>query len=304
MKTLAVTGGNGLLGMKVLEAAASRFRTVSLDIQEGPAAGSSAGVYARCNVTSEEQVSGVLERTRPDAVIHTAAFTDVDACETRREESRAVNADGARHVAAACRKLGARMAHISTDYVFDGTAGPYTEADEPNPLSHYGRTKLEGERAVAAELPDAVIARTMVLFGFAPGIRENFVTWLVRKLSAGEPVSIVTDQVGHPTLADDLAAAVLLLVERGASGLYHTAGSEWLNRYDFALKTAAVFDLDASLIRPTTSDAFRQPAPRPLRSGLDSGKLRAEFGFTLSSAEEALKIIRGQMEAAGQWRPL
>lgn len=304
MKTLAVTGGNGLLGLKVLEAAASRFRTVSLDLQEGPAAGSSAEAYARCDVTSAEQVAAVLERARPYAVIHTAAFTDVDGCETRREESLAVNAGGARHVAAACRRLGARMAHISTDYVFDGTAGPYTETDEPNPISHYGRTKLEGERAVREELPDAVIARTMVLFGFAPGSRDNFVTWLVRKLSAGEPVSIVTDQFGHPTLADDLARAVLLLVESGASGLYHTAGSEWLNRFDFAVRTASVFGLDASLIRPTTSDAFRQPAPRPLRSGLDSGKLKAEFGFTLSSAEEALKTLRGQMEAAGQWRPL
>jgi dTDP-4-dehydrorhamnose reductase len=303
MRTVCVTGGNGLLGLKVLDAAATRFVTVSLDIQNGPIDAAGAA-YFRCDVTSETQIAGILERTRPDAVIHTAAFTDVDGCETRQDESRAVNVDGARNVAAACRRLGIRMAHISTDYVFDGTAGPYAETDAPNPISHYGRTKLEGERAVMAELPDAVIARTMVLFGFAPGIRENFVTWLVRKLTAGEPVSIVTDQYGHPTLADDLAQAVLLLVERGASGLYHAAGSEWLQRFDFAVKAAGVFGLDASLISPVTSGAFRQPAPRPLRSGLDSGKLKTEFGFALSAAEDALKKVRGQMESAGYWRPL
>jgi dTDP-4-dehydrorhamnose reductase len=302
MKTVLVTGANGLLGRKLVEAAAARFAVAAADLQEGPAAGTAAAPYFRCDVTSVRDVAAALDRARPDAVIHAAAFTDVDGCERLRDESWAVNVDGAANVARACRERGAAMIHLSTDYVFDGTAGPYAETDPPNPLSHYGRGKLESEREVLSAHPGAAVVRTMVLFGFAPGIRENFVTWTVRKLSAGEPVSIVTDQIGHPTLADDLAAAVLLLAEAGVPGLWHAAGSEWINRFDFARRVAAAFGLDASLIRPTTSDAFKQPAPRPLRSGLISDKLRNEFGFTLSDVDGALGKLRGQMETAGAWR--
>jgi dTDP-4-dehydrorhamnose reductase len=296
MATLAVTGANGLLGQKLGFAAAGRHRVTGLDLHEAPTAPETLSDYVRCDVTDQVQVDRALGSRRFDGVIHTAAFTDVDGCESRREDARALNVGGAENVARACARSGSRLVHLSTDYVFDGASGPYDEDDIPNPISTYGATKLESERAVFRLAPGAVIARTMVLYGHARSVRPNFVTWLVARLRAGQSVRIVTDQFGHPTLADDLAGVLLVLFERGASGLYHTAGSEWIDRHAFALAAAAVFGLDSGLITPTTSDAFVQPAPRPLRSGLTTDKLFRDYGIRLSSAAEGLAKMRLQMK--------
>ncbi len=185
--------------------------------------------------------------------------------------------------------------HLSTDYVFDGREGPYTEADEPNPLSVYGQTKWEAEKIVGRMLPHAVIARTMVLFGHGVGVRPNFVTWLVQALQSGQPVRIVNDQWGSPTWAGDLAGMLLALLDADASGVFHTAGPEWLHRHAFALKIADVFGLDVSLIQEIDSGALGQAANRPLRSGLCIDKLRAQTGYTPLSLDAALKILKNEM---------
>jgi dTDP-4-dehydrorhamnose reductase len=299
MKTLLVTGGNGLLGGKLVESACRSHHAVSLDIQEKPFAIFANSEYIRCDITDKNRIENVLGNTKPDFVFHTAAFTDVDGCETQKNKAWAVNVLGTESVASACRRFGIRLIHMSTDYVFDGNSGPYGETDIPNPINYYGKTKLESEKIVQSLLHDAVIARTMVLYGFALFVRNNFVTWLVHKLKRREPVRIVDDQYGNTTLADDLAQALLLLYEKNAKGIYHTSGEEWLNRYEFALKIAEAFDLDQSLISPTTSDAYKQPAPRPLRSGLKTDKMRAEFGFVFSSTSEGLRQVRDQMVHGG-----
>jgi dTDP-4-dehydrorhamnose reductase len=299
LRTVCVTGGNGLLGAKLTELAGRSSRVVSADIQDGPSVESHNLTYVRADITDPAQVDSLLRRAKPEAVFHTAAFTDVDGCETRREAAWSVNVSGTENLAAACRRHGVRLIHLSTDYVFDGIAGPYSETDEPNPVSYYGKTKLESERVVQSLLPDALIARTMVLYGYSAGARPNFVTWLVAALKRGTPVRIVTDQSGNPTLADDLARALLLMFERRASGIIHAAGGERMNRFDFALKTAGIFGLDASLISPTTSAEFKQAATRPLRSGLRTDKIEREFGFRFSTAAEGLRVVREQMDAAG-----
>ena len=299
MRAVCVTGGNGLLGLKLTELACRSYRVLSMDLQESPSRAFPNMEYARCDVTDPDRVDALLLRFKPDAVFHTAAFTDVDGCEIHQEAAWSVNVVGTRNAALACRRLGIRLIHLSTDFVFDGIAGPYSETDAPNPVSHYGRTKLESERIVQTLLPGALIARTMVLYGFAPGVRNNFITWLVEALRLGNPVRIVTDQFGHPTLADDLARALLFLFGENASGIIHTAGSEWLSRYDFALKAADAFGLDASLITPTTSDVFKQQAPRPLRSGLKTEKIWNEYRFPFSPADEGLRLMRTQMTEAG-----
>jgi dTDP-4-dehydrorhamnose reductase len=298
MQTVAVSGSNGLLGRKLVRAAEARYRVLAMDVAEEPPVRSGRVEYVRCDVMDADLVARTLGTARPAWVFHTAAFTDVDACESHRETAWSVNVVGAENVALACAGLGARMVHLSTDYVFDGAHGPYTEIDTPNPISHYGATKLESERAVASVLPGALIVRTMVLYGFEPAVRPNFVTWLVAKLRRSEPVRIVTDQFGNPTLADDLAAALLVLSDRGAEGIFHAAGAEWLSRHAFALRVAEVFGLDCSLIAPTTSDAFRQPAPRPLRSGLYTEKIKTAYGLVLSPVSTGLEHVKHQMEAA------
>ena len=295
MKKICVTGGNGLLGTKLLATACKKYSLVSIDIHESSLSQCDKLEYVRGDITDRDAIIDQLIRIHPGCVIHTAAFTNVDGCEREKDKAWEVNVRGAENVAMACRDLKIKMIHISTDYVFDGKNGPYSETDEPNPISFYGKTKLESEKRISDILEDFVIARTMVLYGYFPGVRMNFVTWLINKLRDGEEVNIVTDQYGTPTLADDLARALIVLFEKDGRGLYNTAGSELISRYDFALRIADIFDFDSSLIKKATSDYLRQPAPRPLHSGLCVDKIRSEMGVSFSSIREGLFVMKEQM---------
>lgn len=299
MKSICVTGGNGLLGTKLLVLAHPKYRIISLDCQNAPLLQAPSIEYIQCDITDREKLDQIFSRTRPQAVFHTAAFTDVDRCELKREKCWNVNVVGTENVALACRSIGAKMIHISTDYVFDGTNGPYTEEDIPNPISYYGKTKWESEQVVKRILEDFVIVRTTVLYGFFPGVRLNFVTWLIEKLKNHASVDITEGQYGTPTLADDLAKALLMLFEKGKRGIYNGVGREWVNRYVFAQKIAEVFGLDRSLICPTVAEQLKQPAPRPKKGGLKIDKIVRELGISFSNVEEGLCIMKKQMEDSG-----
>jgi dTDP-4-dehydrorhamnose reductase len=303
LKTILVTGGNGLLGIKVLAEAEGKYRLVSVDLQAGPLFPFSGMEYVRADITDAESFRAAVTAARPDCVIHAAAYTDVDRCELEREACLRVNSTGTENVAMACRSPGIKLIYLSTDYIFDGKRGPYSEEDEPNPVSHYGLTKLEGEAAVIRLLDDYVIARTTVLYGYFPGIRPNFITWLVDKLRKRETVFIVDDQHGTPTLADDLAGMLLALFKKNKRGIYNTVGNECLSRHEFAVRTAGVFGLDATLIQKTTTDRLNQPAARPMRGGLSIRKLNRDTGRSGLSVEEGLRAVRRQMEAGGAFTP-
>jgi dTDP-4-dehydrorhamnose reductase len=295
MKKICVTGGNGLLGVKLLAEASGKYALVSVDLQNGPLFEFEQMEYVRGDITQRETISNIIADVRPECVIHTAAFTYVDRCESEKESAWKVNVEGAGNVALACRSLNIKMIHLSSDYVFDGEDGPYDENAKPHPISYYGRTKWESEREVSRILDDIVIARTTVLYGYFPGVRPNFVTWMIDQLSSGKSVSVVNDQFGTPTLADDLARALLMLFEKDKRGVYNTVGSEWIGRFEFAKKIATVFDLNPDLIKETTSDHFHQPAPRPLNGGLKIDKIYRETGFLFSSVYDGLKIVKQQM---------
>jgi dTDP-4-dehydrorhamnose reductase len=294
MKTVIITGGNGLLGSKLIRSAPPGFAVVSLDMQKELLMDEDIP-YESCDITDREAFSDIVEKHRPFGLINAAAFTDGDGCETEKERAWAVNVHGAANAAHVCKTFGCSMIHLSTDYIFDGTGGPYREGDIPNPISYYGLTKWKSEEKVRGILPEVVIARTMVLYGAEPHIRLNFVTWLIDKLSRGEKVSIVTDQYGNPTLADDLAPVLWMLLAGDCRGVYHTAGRDWMSRFEFALQIAAVFDLEQSLITPTTSDQFIQPAPRPLRSGLLCERLSKELGVEMPTIKESLNLLKVQL---------
>jgi len=297
LKSILITGSNGLLGNKLVSAATGRYRVVGLDLQSGPYVPPAPAEYIQGDVSDRERIFGQLREKKPDVVLHAAAFTDVDACESQYETAYAVNVRGTECIADACKRLGISLIHLSTDYVFDGARGPYAEDDKPCPLSAYGKMKWESERIVSSLLPDAVIARTMVLFGYAPHVRKNFVTWLIEKLGKRETVRVVNDQFGTPTFADDLAEALLALFEKGVRGIYHTAGSDYLDRHAFAVRIADVFGLDKSLIAATTSDRFVQPAPRPKKSGLKTQKLERDTGFRFRPLSGVLSLMKNQMES-------
>lgn len=294
-KRVLVTGGNGLLGTKTIGLLLSLGRqpiSVSLEpdclnrfLGDFP--------YSSLDITDPAAISSLFAELKPEAVVHTAAFTAVDACETQRDLSWRVNVDGSANVALGAAEAGARLVHVSTEYVFDGANGPYTEDDLPNPISHYGRTKLESEKAVKERCRDWVIGRTTVLFGDAPNVRPSFVRWLVDSLREGKEVRIVDDQISSPTLAENLAEMLLALLDSGKTGTYNTVGDSILDRYSFSTMIARVYGLDAGPVRRVKTSDLNQPAPRPLKAGLIMEKFKREFpSVRVLTAEESLLRLR------------
>lgn len=227
----------------------------------------------------------VLER-RPRLVINCIGYTNVDRAESEPELAMAVNAHGAQAVARACLEAGAHLIHISTDYVFDGRASrPYREDDPPAPLSVYGRSKLAGERLVQQALPGALVVRTAWLFG--PG-RGNFVDKVLAKARQGGPVKVVSQEVGSPTYAPDLAPALLELGLRWVGGVLHVVNEGQASRLELARQSLALAGLDPGLVEPIGSAELGLPAARPAYSVLDAGRAASVRGRRLPTWQEAL----------------
>src|SRR3990170_1756845 len=216
-KKLLVTGANGLLGSKIVNAP-SDF-TVIPTHRTKPLHPNS----LKLDLTEPKQVEELIGSLQPDVVIHTASETNVDKCETDKEHAWRVNVDGTRNLAEACAKVNTKLVYISTDYVFDGEKGWYSEEDCPNPISHYGITKLEGEKQVIKHCRNHSILRTSVLYGWHPW-KQNFATWVINKLRQNQGITVVEDHVNTPTLADNLAEMALEIAEKNVQGLYHASG--------------------------------------------------------------------------------
>ncbi len=257
--------GSGLLGTEVLRVL-RRDHEVTGTYNSRPKDG-----MVRLDVTDRENTIAAIARLKPEAIVHTAAMTNVDYCEDHREEAMAANACGTKNIVDAARRAGSKLVYVSTDYVFDGARGMYREDDAVNPVSVYAYTKLLGEYYVK-DLSGYVIARTSVVYGNA---RQNFVSWVRDSLRQGKEASIFTDQYASPTLAYDCAGAISALLKNNASGIFHTAGGERISRYEFARKIAAFYGLDESLIKPVTSEGLKQKARRPMDSSLDVSKVSA-----------------------------
>jgi dTDP-4-dehydrorhamnose reductase len=296
-RRMLVFGCNGLLGQKVAEllVRGTPASVTLTSFENAPVRPMEPAEYIQADITSKKDVKQVVAHSEPDVIINCAAMTDVDACETERETAWKVNVGGVEHIIEAARRTGALIVHVSSDYIFDGKDGPYTEDDRPEPLSYYGKTKLAGENSLRTSGMNYLIARTMILYGFAPGVRQNFALWLIQSLEKQTPVRIVDDQLGNPTLADDLAYGLLRGVELGRTGIYNIAGRDIVSRHEFALRVARAFSLDASLISPIKTASLRQPAHRPLKSGLITLKAEVELGIRPSTIEEGLAVLKNQI---------
>lgn len=228
----------------------------------------------RLDITDARAVAVAFERARPDAVLNCAAWTDVDGAESNREQAQAVNADGAGNVAVAAAALGARLVHVSSDYVFAGDAPldaagsprPYVESDPPGPRSVYGETKHAGELLVLGASADHAVVRSSWLFGVGG---PNFAATMLRLAGEREAVQVVTDQVGSPTWTGHLAPALLGLIERGVGGLVHLAGTGTVSWNGFAVEIFRQAEV-ACGVEPATTSQLARPAPRPSWSALES----------------------------------
>lgn len=251
------------------------------------------GMAVRLDLLEGEEVERKIAEVAPEVVFHTAALTDVDRCEADRELAWRMNVMGTERVARAAAEVGAHLVYVSTDYVFDGLRGMYREDDPPDPVNHYGLTKLLGE-----DFCDCV-ARTCVVYGARPASgKVNFSLWLVERLAAGEEVRIVTDQFITPTLNTSLARMLLEAGRKRLSGVYHMAGATRVSRYDFAVEIARVFGLDESLIVPSRISDMRWRAKRPADSSLDTSKAARLLAVRPSPLRESLMALRKEIEGA------
>jgi dTDP-4-dehydrorhamnose reductase len=290
---ILVTGCNGLLGQKVTEMARPHYWTVGIDLQDGPLG--LVDEYVTVDISQRETVLGVVEKVSPVAIVNTAALTNVDACERDRDLAWKVNVDGVRFLLEAGQKEGSSLVHISSDYVFDGEAGPYHEDADPKPIGFYGVTKLESERLLTKSRSTWAIVRTNVLYGWANGVRLNFALWVRANLSEGKYIRTAVDQYGNPTLASSLAEGILCILMQNCRGIYHIAGADYLSRWAFAVKIAEAFQLDQDLITPVVSTQLSQRAPRPHWGGLITDRTAVELGISMIDVQTGLETLKRQI---------
>ena len=277
MKCL-VTGSHGMLGTDILSLFEQRHEVLGVDLHN-------------CDILNKRQLEETISSFRPDVIIHTAAYTNVDKAESDEEAASLLNEHGAENLAKAARKYAAKLVFISTDYVFDGAASaPYTEHDKPNPQGVYGQTKLGGEEQVQRilEAKQWLIVRTAWLYGRHG---KNFVSAILQRARDIGTLQVVNDQQGAPTYTEDLAAGILALLESKASGIFHFSNNGQCSWYDFAERILQYAGLSHVRLQPISSVELARPAPRPAYSVLDTSKFTAAVGQRPRHWEEALKVF-------------
>jgi dTDP-4-dehydrorhamnose reductase len=277
-----ITGAHGMLAHDIIRVLEGSHQLILTDL-------------ADLDICNPRQTAELLAMHGPDCVINCAAYTNVDGCETDSDNAFAVNAAGAKNLALACRQSGAKLVHISTDYVFDGAGQrPYIEDDAPNPLSVYGTSKLAGERCIQEVLDDHVIVRTEWLYGRQG---KHFVGRILQLARERDVLDVVDDQTGSPTCTADLALAIEALLAIPARGIYHVTNAGSCSWYEFAQKILAVAGSPTRVL-PIASERLARPARRPAYSVLDCSKFTKETGHVLRPWEQALEHY--MQEQAGQ----
>lgn len=296
MKIL-VTGSNGLLGQKLIELLeadtgikliATAARPLSTPLSRGE--------FRLLDITDEISVNQIIEETRPDVIINTAAMTQVDHCETQREACWKANVMAVNYLVNASKKNNVHLVHVSTDFIFDGTQELLDETAVPHPVNFYGESKLAGEKVITSSSISWSILRTVLVYGVTKDMsRSNIVLWVKKSLEEGKTIQVVNDQWRTPTLAEDLARGCYLAAIKKAKGIFNISGKDYLSAYDIAVCTADFFKLDKSLIKETDSTKFTQPARRPPKTGFIIDKARKELGYEPHSFEEGLRVLASQL---------
>ncbi|WP_316792123.1 SDR family oxidoreductase [Pedobacter frigoris] len=299
MKTILVTGSNGLLGQKITERLldTKQFKLIAtakganrFPVKEGY-------VYAEMDILDPENVKQVVEKYQPDAIIHTAAMTNVDTCEDQQELAHKLNVEAVQTLINIAELHNIQLVHLSTDFIFDGANGPYDELAAPNPLSYYGKTKLEAEEVLKNSSCKWAILRTIIVYGIVSDMsRSNIVLWAKGALEKGSPINVVNDQWRMPTLAEDLADCCLLAVQKDAHGVYNASGKDMMSISELVGKVADYWHLDKSLIREISAETLNQTAKRPVRTGFILDKTINDLGYNPHSFEEGLAILDHQLK--------
>mgnify|MGYP006088719523 CR=1 FL=1 len=292
-----VTGSNGLLGQKILENLRKNdYTIIATSKGKNRVKQDNYYTYESLDITQEEEVNRILNLYSPDVVFNTAAMTNVDLCENERAMCDKLNIHAVGLLANSCLKIDAHLIHISTDFVFDGKDGPYSENDIPNPLSYYGKSKYKSEKLLNTHLCKSSILRTIVLFGIAENLtKNNIVLWAKDQLENSNKINIIDDEFRAPTLAEDLAEACVLVAQKKAFGVFHICGKDLMSIYEMVVAIANFYNFDVNLINRISATKLNQKAKRPPKTGFILDKAINKLGYNPHSFKECLIIIEEQL---------
>ena len=297
LKKIFITGSNGLLGQALVRIFRKEFFVIGCDLTgESFNTKFPENEYLQIDLTQREKVQKMLSTIKPEIIINTAAFTDVDKSEEKKDLCWTTNVRAVEILIESASDFSPIFVQLSTDYVFDGKSGSYRETSDTNPLSYYGQTKLAAEKVIRGSDLEYIIARTMILYGSGQNVRNNFVTWVIQQLQSGNNIKVVNDQMGNPTLVDDLSEAIKRLIEKQEYGLFHISGREVCSRYEFAQKIIEVFGLNGKLLEEVDSALFKQAAHRPVNSSFNLDKLSNTIDWLPGGLEESLIKLKAQLE--------
>ena len=294
MKRVLVCGSNGLLGQKLafILDDESEYEVLHTSYHRSFVNNQDLFDYTQLDISNRSDVKSLILSYRPDIVLNAAALTNVDFCEREREQAWKVNVTGVEHLVEVCRRINAKLIHVSTDYVFDGKFGNYKEEDRVNPVNYYGKTKLAGENVIISSGIDYAILRTILVYGIGVQVKNNFALWVINNLNEGKLIRCVDDQISNPTHVHDLAMAMKKVMERNANGLFHISGAETISRYNFALRAAEIFGYDKSLILRVKTADLEQRAARPMNTTFILEKAKVQLKYTPMNITQGLMMMQ------------
>lgn len=243
------------------------------------------------DMTDIKAVKDILTLIKPDVIIHPAANPNVEYCEEHPKETWQVNVEGSRNLIEIAREIGAKFVYFSSDYVFDGTTGPYSENHIPNPINEYGFQKFAVENLIKKSLDNYLIIRITVVYGWERR-GKNFVMGLIKNLKHGDIMKVPSDQIGSPTYVNNMAQVVKELIESDKSGIYNVAGTDIIDRYTFAKNVVEIFELDENLLIPVSTNQLGQKAKRPLNAGMEVNKVQKDVSIRLMNVREGLEDMK------------
>jgi dTDP-4-dehydrorhamnose reductase len=291
---ILVTGSNGLLGQKIVaQLLTAKVDFLATSLGKNRNTNCPSHVYAEMDICSETNIDEVFASFQPTHVIHTAAMTNVDTCEIEPENCQRINVTAVNFLTTACLKANCHFQLLSTDFVFDGSKGNYSEEEIPNPLSEYARSKVEAEE-ITKQLPTQMfsIVRTIIVYGVGENLsRSNIVVWAKEALQKGQELTIIDDQFRAPTWADDLAWACIRICELNENGIFHIAGPETMSIFHLVERIAQFYQLPMSQVKRTDSSTLNQPAKRPTKTGFNLSKAISRLGYAPKKLEDTLDLL-------------
>lgn len=296
---ILVTGQSGILGSDLVPCLDGKYDVTAISRNPRHNPNLTSTTNLSLDITRFDKFQKLLDESAFDVIINCAALTDVDRCETDRQTARKVNADAVGLLANHCARTGSLLIHISTDYIFDGKAGPYSEDSTSNPINYYGATKFQAEQVIKSSGCQHIIVRTSFLYGLGAGGGPRVLRWILNSHREKKVIKVAGDQFSNPAYSANLADVIVELMENDFRGIINIAGADYLSRYEFVMMAAEVFNLDKSLIEKVSFDQADFVAPRPLRAGLKIDLMVNTLKTTPMSAKDGLMRLRQQLNTAG-----